>query len=104
MLCGVLPLEIETGRYVGKAVADRLCKVCNMNRVEDEFHFLFDCCMYQGERSKYYVDNVSDIENFMFLSDPDKVKFMLSKERVKNTGDYINAIYQKRRQILFKCK
>ena len=98
LLCGVLPLEIENGRYVGKAIADRLCKVCNTNCVEDEFHFLFYCCMYQGERSGYYVGSVSDIEYFMLLSDPDKVKYMLEKKHVKDTGAYVTIIYQKRRQ------
>ena len=30
-------LEIENGRYSRKSVADRVCKKCNYNKVEDEF-------------------------------------------------------------------
>ena len=101
LLCGVLPLEIETGRFVGKPVAERLCKVCNTINVEDEFHFLFSCCMYQRERSNYYVENIENIEDFMLMEDGDKVRYMLQKEHVKNTGAFIKAIYHKRRQILY---
>ena len=90
----MLPLEIETGRFAGKPVAERLCKVCNTLRVEDEFHFLFSCCMYQRERSFYYVENIDNIEHFMLLSDDDKVKYMLQKEHIKSTGVYVNTIYQ----------
>ncbi len=27
-LCGILPLEIETGRWKNKPVEERICKVC----------------------------------------------------------------------------
>ena len=29
--CGILPLRIETGRYHGEPVEDRLCKLCSNN-------------------------------------------------------------------------
>ena len=90
---------------MSKAIAHRVCKVCNTQCVEDEFHFLFSCCMYQMERSAYYLENIEEIGNFMLLNDPDKVKYMLDKEHIKGTGAYVvNAIFQKRRQILYKCK
>ena len=38
--CGVLPLRVETGRFVGEQVSERLCKLCNRGCVEDETHFL----------------------------------------------------------------
>ncbi len=34
--CGILPLEIETGRYSGIPAHERFCKVCNLAVVEDE--------------------------------------------------------------------
>ncbi len=32
--CGILPLRIETGRYVGEAVENRLCLLCDEHLVE----------------------------------------------------------------------
>ncbi len=37
-LCGILPLEIETGRWQNKPVEERICKVCESGEVENEFH------------------------------------------------------------------
>ena len=39
---GILPLEIETGRYRGIAIEERLCQFCK-SLVEDEVHFLCIC-------------------------------------------------------------
>ncbi len=36
---GTMPLRIETGRWQGKPLQERLCLVCNTGIVEDEFHF-----------------------------------------------------------------
>jgi len=49
---GVLPLRIETGRYEvtmnqrGIPVKFRVCQCCNLNKVEDEIHFLLECPLY----------------------------------------------------------
>ncbi len=59
--CGILPLEIETGRYSGVKPEHRFCRVCNLGAVEDEYHFLYSCPLLQTERSKFYVDHISDI-------------------------------------------
>lgn len=52
--CSVLPIRIETGRFRGEEVNDRLsqvkykiicsvdglCIICSVEAIEDEFHFL----------------------------------------------------------------
>ena len=48
--CGVLPLRVETGRFVGEQVTERLCKLCNRGCVEDETHFLLNCQCYTNIR------------------------------------------------------
>ena len=40
---GILQLRIESGRYSNTKVEERLCELCNLNEVEDEFHFLCKC-------------------------------------------------------------
>ena len=47
---GILPLEIETGRYKSVPPGDRLCKCCSLELVEDEIHFLFICPLYSNVR------------------------------------------------------
>lgn len=37
--CGVSPIRIETGRFRGEEVNDRLCIICSVEAIEDEFHF-----------------------------------------------------------------
>ena len=49
------PLRIETGRYGNNRVerSQRHCQICDMNVVEDEFHFLFICRRYTHLRKTY---------------------------------------------------
>ena len=39
---GILPLEVEAGRYMRKELSQRTCKLCNLE-VDDEIHFLCFC-------------------------------------------------------------
>ena len=46
-------LEIETGRYNRIDRDSRYCKLCNQNRIENEYHFLLCCPKYIEIRRKY---------------------------------------------------
>ena len=48
--CGVLPLRIETGRFVCEKPEERLCNFCDLRVPEDETHFLLHCSFYDNER------------------------------------------------------
>lgn len=50
---GILPLRLETGHYKGMNREDRLCQVCDKNKVEDEVHFLFVCKKLKTQRKAY---------------------------------------------------
>ena len=39
---GILPLEIELGRYVRTNVSERICKLCKQDK-EDKIHFVCIC-------------------------------------------------------------
>jgi hypothetical protein len=48
---GVCPLRIESGRFEGgKYISSdqRLCLCCNSEHVEDEFHFIMECRVYDN--------------------------------------------------------
>jgi hypothetical protein len=42
---------VETGRWEGLPLEQRLCSKCNENTVGDEMHYLFKCQFYRSERS-----------------------------------------------------
>ena len=46
-------LRIEHGRYYNESRFDRKCSLCNLNDVEDEYHFILVCPRYSELRSKY---------------------------------------------------
>ena len=59
---GILPLEIETGRDVPifdktmkknrkRTANGRLCKLCRLNDIENEYHFLCVCPVYNSRRT-----------------------------------------------------
>ena len=79
--CGILPLQIEVGRWTNKNLADRVCLVCDSGQVECE-HFVFKCDYYVTERQRYYNMITESVYNFCELSETDKLKICMSKEHV----------------------
>ena len=43
--CGTAPIRLETGRYEGLPVHDRVCPYC-LDVIEDEYHVLCECPLY----------------------------------------------------------
>ena len=99
--CGILPLEIETGRHRKIELQNRMCKLCNLNEVEDEFHFICKCPLYNYLRKDLY-NNMNDInDDFDNLNDFDKFTFILKKSN-NCVGRYVLNCFQKRRSFLYK--
>jgi hypothetical protein len=98
---GVLPLEIETGRYNDTPVEERICKMCK-DGVEDEIHFLCKCVNYNNFRQELYSKIEKINPNFIFLNTVEKFKFLLSNpEIVKHVSMYIQKSWQYRNNLLF---
>jgi len=51
---GTNELLIEKGRWTGTKVEDRICSHCNLNKIEDEEHFLTECTKYNHLRQHLY--------------------------------------------------
>ena len=73
-------LHIETGRFAKKESkllpSERLCKLCNINECEDEFHFVIKCNLYSEKRNVLmvklkelypHVNTLVDTELFIWL-------------------------------------
>ena len=59
-------LEVEAGRWarpVRVEFENRKCLVCN--KLEDEYHFVFECQLYENLRNKY-IDNYYTTRPSMF--------------------------------------
>ena len=86
-------LNIETGRYYNENRNNRLCTLCNLNDIEDEFHFILKCPFYHDIRikyiKKYYYNRPSvwklvqllSVQNLKELYNLGKFLFLSSKRR-----------------------
>ena len=63
---------------------------------------LFDCASLQHQRSMFYVAHIEDFASFITLSDPDKVRFLLKEGMMKHFGNYLEEIFRKGRNILYR--
>ena len=98
---GILPLAIETGRYCNVPLNDRLCKVCNDNVIENEFHFVMKCTLYQDLRTVLF--NSALLLNPKFLSEMDEnAKFVfLFMKCHKSLSQFTNDAFIRRKDLLY---
>ena len=78
--------------------SERICKHCNLNLIENEFHFLLLCSLYEPERKTF--DHIHIINSYyMSLCAHDKALWLLSQEDnniLSAVGTYINCCFEKR--------
>ena len=59
-------LPIETGRWHRIDRSERFCKLCNSNKIGDEFHFILECSTLLDERKfafgKYYCKQINTLK------------------------------------------
>ena len=102
---GILPIAMETGRYRGLPIENRICCCCNLMSVESEIHFFFVCPLYTELRAKWLADIV-DIPNFHTLSEDDQFCYIFTKPRctakfVTDAMDKRNHLYMLHEYLLF---
>ena len=90
-------LNIEKGRYNNTNRRDRICTLCNSSDIEDEFHFILKCPIYNDLRVNY-------IKNYYYRR-PSVFKLvqLLSVNNVKivnNLGKYLYLASNRRCQLL----
>ena len=67
--CSIHKLKVERGRHESIAYEQRLCKLCNYNLVEDEFHFVMICPIYENLRiCQYWETGKEMLRIFMLYS------------------------------------
>ena len=93
---GSLDLEIQRGRYNNVPRDQRLCKLCH-NEVEDEYHFLLKCPLYDELRAKYIPSK--------YCVNPNLHKFVLlmscrNSNIILSTATFIYMAHLKRKVTL----
>ena len=96
--CGVLPLRIETGRYKGEPVEDRICTMCNLNEIESEKHFLLFCPLYKEQRKILY----NEIGVHVNLNQIDSVFTTIICAFPRQTAKFIYNSYNVRQEHMRK--
>ena len=74
-------------------------KNCNLQCIENEFHFLSQCPLYETERTVLYTQINQVSNNFNSLNDLDKAKWLLMQEDqniLVALGTYIHICFEKR--------
>ena len=94
-------LNIEKQRYVKPRIppSKRLCEMCNLKKVEDEFHVLFHCTKYTELRLKYITSipeyNLllnNNLDLCVTVSDKDKLNTIMNsvnKETIISVANFI---------------
>ena len=98
LLCGILPLELEVGRYAGVDKHLRYCRVCETGAVEDEIHFLFCCPKLKTER-KDLLDIVQDPE--LKLDDHERLRRLLCSDNIKQFARELEYMYNARQRLIY---
>ena len=97
---GILPLRIETGRYINLKPEERLCQQCDTDDTEDEMHFLFSCPLYVNERNNFLTEIYNVCPHAANLSNLDLLKLCFEMY-VRKLGRYIDVICQKRKDNIY---
>ena len=88
---GILPLEIEVGRYRDTPLPERTCQACGQ-AVEDEIHFLLTCDKYSEPRRKLLNKATEVNESFHSLDIFDQFVFLVSNLQKSVIKYLTNAI------------
>ena len=77
-----MPLKIESGRFIGQALPERICNLCQLNEIENEIHFLIKCPKYETLRQVLYQKIISTNRNneidIHSLNDNEKITYLLN--------------------------
>ncbi len=98
---GILPLEVETGRWINKPVEERTCKICKDGSVEDENHVTFYCTAYVKLRQAFYEDISKNIYNIKDISIDEQISTFMLNEYVCKFANYITEIMEHRQTLLY---
>ena len=97
---GILPLQVEIGRYRDTDLSVRNCTLCSQGVVEDEFHLLCKCDFYDEFRSSLYRKAAVNYDNFINIDDLEQFVYLVNNEQ-RAVITFLTDAIQKRRSSLY---
>ncbi len=99
--CGVAPIRLETGRYIGEHESARIFQICNLNEIESEEHVIIRCPVYHDYIQQIF-NHAFDVSNdFLNFNDCQKLCFILNTPALYNisTLTCCNILMSRRQEI-----
>ena len=93
---GILPLRIETGRFINLKAEERICMHCNKNEMEDEMHFIFSCSLYDQERNDF-LHTIHDLHPPAVNMSKIDLLILCFGKYVRRFAGYVTKIFEKRK-------
>lgn len=92
-------LIIEHGRHTGLEIADRVCPLCklgNLDVLDDEYHFVMQCISFQELRERYLSQHIvnNDYINFIDIMSTEQVQIQ------QRLAAYVHHAFERRRLLL----
>ena len=100
MRCGILPIRIETGRYVNLPEENRTCELCNTGEIENEKHFLCICNVFSKWRANLYCSINNNVPHFTDMSNDDKFDYLMKFEQIK-ASKFVLKCYEYRKSLMY---
>ena len=79
--CANHRMPIVNGRYANIPVEERVCTLCQTNKLGDEFHYLFECPFFRTQRTTHlprYYYTLPNMHKMMQLFESSDTKEMLN--------------------------
>ena len=95
---GVLPLQIELGRWKDVSLEYRTCRVCDQEVLENEYHHILFCDALKDVRTDFF----GELSNIDYGCKLDLLKTVFKTENLKISGRYVEAIFAIKRETLYK--
>ena len=62
-------MPIEWGRYLGTQRDDRICELCRLHKIGDEFHYMLECTYFDDTRNVYLPRGLTSRPNVNVFHD-----------------------------------
>ena len=74
-------LPIELGKFWGSERDDRICELCRLDKLGDEYHYLFECSYFEEQRRMLLQKGLPRQPNMVIFNEVmnSKDKFALFK-------------------------
>ena len=101
LLCGILPLEVEVGRFSNTKKDLRFCRRCNTQVLEDETHFVIDCTKFEKTRKEIIEPLWKENPNYQTMTSLEKLKWLLCKEMLAKSAPCIETLFKERQSTVY---